>query len=834
MNKTALLCATTALVLPASAFAQSTGTLEIEDAIVVTGARTTQGVEGIVVPDTGKAQQVITEQLIERQAPGQTILNVINLVPGVNFTQNDAFGSSGGNIRIRGFDGNRISLTFDGLPLNDTGNYAIYSNQQLDPELIEQVNVNMGQTDVDSPTASAAGGTVNYRTRLPSREMGARLALSGGSFNFARGFAMFDTGEIGPWGTRAFVAGSIAQNDKFRGPGEIDKRQFNARIYQPLGGNDFISVSAHYNRNRNNFYRNPGIGDLRTLGAGAGFTVPANPAITPANPLVLGDFTDPQWRAIYDFENDRFCQRPALPGGPGAQRETTTPTGTTPICTSFFGVRINPSDTGNIRAQSRFTLADGLILTIDPSFQYTLANGGGISTLAENSAIARGASNAPGVDFNGDGDFLDTIQFYTPNNTNTRRWGLTSSLIWNFAPQHRVRIAYTFDRGRHRQTGEWGYMGPGGFPENPFGGRNGRPVLAADGFQLQQRDRLSIALLNQISGQYIGRFFEDRLRVEAGVRAPFFKRELNNFCFTQTGGSGFATCTSQPGGPGQIVAPNAPGPIPSGRFFAPFEAEYEFNAVLPNLGLTYYLTENINMFASYARGFSAPRTDNLYRAPRVNIEPETTDAFDAGVRYNSRWVQAQAVGWYIGYRNRIITSFDQELGISVDRNVGKVKSYGFDGSIAVQPTRAVTLYALASYISARFQEDVVVGAIAGVPTTSPTRGKFVPETPEWQFGGRAQVELGPVELGLQGKWVDDRFATDLNDVVVKSYALFDLDARVGLAGLGLDRSYFQFNVHNLFDKKYFGNISTRIDVGGNPNFTPGAPRTFIGTFNLAF
>jgi iron complex outermembrane recepter protein len=365
MNRIALLCATSALVLPASAFAQTTGTLEIEDTIIVTGARTTQGVEGILVPDTGKAQQVITETLIQRQAPGQTILNVINLVPGVNFTQNDPYGSSGGNIRIRGFDGNRISLTFDGLPLNDTGNYAIYSNQQLDPELIEQVNVNMGQTDVDSPTASAAGGTVNYRTRLPGRELGARLAASIGDFDFHRVFGMIDSGEFTPWGTRAFVSASTARNDKFKGPGEIRKQQFNARIYQPLGGADFISVSGHYNQNRNNFYRNPGIGDLRTIGGRTGFVVPANPTtanpntISPGNPLLVGDYNEAQWDAIYAFENDPSCARPAFPGGPGQQRETTTPTVTTPTCTNFFGVRINPSDTGNVRAQSRFTHQHG-------------------------------------------------------------------------------------------------------------------------------------------------------------------------------------------------------------------------------------------------------------------------------------------------------------------------------------------------------------------------------------------------------------------------------------------------------------------------------------------
>ena len=46
-------------------------------------------------------------------------------------------------------------------------------------------------------------------------------------------------------------------------------------------------------------------------------------------------------------------------------------------CGSTFEERLNPSDTGNVRMQSRFTLADGLVLTIDPSFQWVKANGGG-------------------------------------------------------------------------------------------------------------------------------------------------------------------------------------------------------------------------------------------------------------------------------------------------------------------------------------------------------------------------------------------------------------------------------------------------------------------------
>src|SRR3546814_13783174 len=75
--------------------------------------------------------------------------------------------SNGGGFTIRGFGADRVSQTLDGLPLNDSGNYALYTNQQVDSEVIEQVNVNLGSTDVDSPTASATGGTINIRPSEP-------------------------------------------------------------------------------------------------------------------------------------------------------------------------------------------------------------------------------------------------------------------------------------------------------------------------------------------------------------------------------------------------------------------------------------------------------------------------------------------------------------------------------------------------------------------------------------------------------------------------------------------------------------------------------------------
>ena len=857
MKKIVLLCTTA--MLPSAVYAQSTGTVTTEEQIVITGARGAKNVNGFQVPDTTKAKAVISQELIARQQPGQTVLNVVNLVPSVNFTNSDPYGSSGGNIRIRGFDGNRISLTFDGVPLNDSGNYAIFSNQQLDPELVEQVNVGLGVTDVDSPTASAAGGTINYRTLIPSNEMGARISGSVGEWDYYRAFGMFQTGEFTSFGTKAWLSASHAVNDKFKGPGEINKYQFNGRIYQPVGTNgDFVSLAGHYNRNRNNFYRNPSITDLRTLLGTAEVPniAPTSGSTfipTAANPFLIGYFDGTQEERVMGFDNDATCLS-----------NNNTFSG----CSNYYNVRINPSNTGNIRGQSKFTLADGIILTVDPSYQYVLANGGGTFTLAENSRRARGSNQAlPGVDYNGDGDFNDTVRFYTPNNTNTNRIGLTSSLIWEINPQHRVRVAYTYDRAHHRQTGEWGYMSPNGDPESVFGGRNARPVLSATGFQLQQRDRTSIALLNQISGQYIGKFFEDKLRVEVGIRRPFFVRELDTNCPIQAR-DGFAYCTDEPILARGTVAPpsgsaifvnqgDSLAAIPSNvnPVYAPFEAKYKFGKILPSVGFTYNFTNAISTFGSWAKGFSSPRTDNLYRAPVVPVEPEETNAYDLGVRYTTSRVQAQLAAWKIDYQNRIVTSFNQDLGISIDRNVGKVKSWGLDGSVGFRATPKLTLLAVGSYIKAKLQQNVEIGSstAAALPagllfcsgtaptgtttafTCAPTAGKFVTETPKWQYGGRVQWDIGLFSFGAQAKHVGSRFATDVNDVKLKGYNVVDLDARINLEQyVGLKKTFLQFNLQNALDEFYFGNISTQIRAADNPNFAVSTPRTLSATLDISF
>ena len=113
----------------ATTYAQSTGTLATEgtEEIIVTG-RGAINLAGVTAQSAAKSRVTITGDMLKNSTSGQTFLDSLNQVPGLNFTNSDPYGSSGGNLRLRGFDGSRVSLTFDGIPLNDTGNYAVFTN----------------------------------------------------------------------------------------------------------------------------------------------------------------------------------------------------------------------------------------------------------------------------------------------------------------------------------------------------------------------------------------------------------------------------------------------------------------------------------------------------------------------------------------------------------------------------------------------------------------------------------------------------------------------------------------------------------------------------------
>ncbi len=341
-------------MMPATAYAQSTGSVEFDkEAIVVTGSRT-KDVGGIQTPDAAKAKAVVTQEMISRSGPGQTVLDTINIVPGVSFQNNDAYGNSGGTL-------DDARLRFDPRQLHARRHPAERQRQlQHLFELLDRSGTDRAgqrQPRLDRRQLADRVGRRRHDQPAHARPVGrtraACINASLGEFDYRRLFAMVDTGTFTKWGTRAFIAGSTSKYDNpFNNYGKLDRQQYNAKIYQPIGTNgDFVSIAGRYNQDRNNFFGSlPLRWDAdRVVGSGTGNRFPRNN-------------DEREYDINYPCTID--APQPASPTRPNS-------------CGTEFDRRYNPSNSINIRGNSKFSITDQLTLTVDPSFQYTKANGGG-------------------------------------------------------------------------------------------------------------------------------------------------------------------------------------------------------------------------------------------------------------------------------------------------------------------------------------------------------------------------------------------------------------------------------------------------------------------------
>jgi iron complex outermembrane receptor protein len=830
------------LVLHAQqAHAQATGTLTVEQVEVT--ASQNNSFEGVVSQqESPKTREIITQQYISQQPTGANALSDLNLVPGVNYTNDDPYGMSGvgGHLSIRGIKGANIAEMVDGVPLNDAGNYAIYGGELVDPEVISNVNVITGSTDVDSPTSSSLGGSVNINTLTPSDTMGGFVTGSGGSFNYWRVAGLVNTGEVGPWGTKMWIEGSQQMNDKFTGVGHDKKWQVNFKIYQDLHhADDFIALAGFYDQQLADFYFGDDFASYTTS------TTVANP-----HPVYTGGFN---YNGTLGVPwNSDYSKTYVLPSSTSAN-------------SMFQGVEENPTYTGNLRGASRFTIFDNLHLTIDPSYQWVLANGEGSTNISGTDARLVGSglttnlsnyqacTNAAGVitgldldgaTSGGDPVCTDSVRLLSPSNTQTNRLTLNTSLIWNITPDHLVQFSYAWDHANVKQTGEYGQLQPDGYPDSIFGGLPGygTPILAADGTTFQKRNRKTVAELDQGAVEYIGHYFDNSVRVDIGLRDPFFSRDLNQLCYTQPASNVYCTAFAS-----IANAQNPAYPV------SPFHIHTNYNKLLPNAGVTWNIDDVNSVFFDYTSALNAPVNDDLYSIAVVgfgtsanavgqdNVKPETTKTFEGGYRYQSATLNATGDVYYEEDDNHIVQSFNQQTNDSIDQNVGAVDYYGVEGIVGWTPIDNLTLIQSFAYNHSEYMSNIPFNASTAIPT----RGKIAADTPIWMVAQRITYQEGNVLFGLQWKYVDKRYVTLVDDLVVPAYTTVDADFRLDLASAFpspwiREGTYLQINALNIFNEKYLGSLNTTstnnaaLPYYSQPYGYQGAPTTIQAAIKVAF
>lgn len=388
----------------------------------------------MVQEDSSKARSTLTKEAMEKASGASNAIDMLKYTPGMNVNSNDASGLSGIDYTMRGMNSDQIGLSVDGIPINDSGNYAVYPNLLGDAENLEQIFVTQGSSEADGPHIGSSGGNIGFVTRRPSKEFGGFVKQTLGSNNLSKTFARLETGEYN--GFSNWLSYSHTEAKKWRGEGRnySDKFEMNS-LYEDGNGNS-SNLIMKYNRQDNSNYS--------TLS-----------------------------KAQFDAD-------------PHQDYSTTPVYNNKGQLNKYYKLNRNPFDTFTLSFSQRLQLRDNLALTVQPYYYW----GDGGSFTGQTASILSNTSDKAGQY---DLSNLSSNTYYRPSWTQTWRPGVTTKLKWDINDEHSLDVGYWYERARQSQTQPFINIQDDGNPANVSGTPGGsNQVKDANGNTVQGRNQYTI------------------------------------------------------------------------------------------------------------------------------------------------------------------------------------------------------------------------------------------------------------------------------------------------------------------------------------------------------
>lgn len=735
----------------------------------------------------------VTEQMVAQQTPITSPLSLIDNLPGVNIQEGDTFGFDDWStaISVRGFQTNldtqEIGMTIDGLP-NGGSNYGGGSkaNRYIDTANIGGIAVSQGTADIGSLSNEALGGTIDFMTSDPTYDRRIRFSGSAGEFDALRFYARYDTGDLG--GIRAWVSASHQEaTDHVNGAAENERDHLAAKIIADAGAVTLTGYASYDDTHEDNYQRLFSIGDFN-----------ANPD---------WDQLTAEWTGIPYI--DQLYRK-----GWSTLRE------------NVFTYLMANAD-----------IANGVTLHAAGYYHHNKGRGDWVPPYLVD-VIDDGAGN-PESEVVGDGKVsggsaLGRIYFFDGNGVALAPTaGCVSSITFPYGgagPEYdpacypagaigAQSYRHThYEKDRHGATADFAWEAIFGSAMNTLRGG----LWYEDGKRKEHRDWHKItdtrvgfeydnpAYWTQYSREYPQSTFkwwlEDSVTfgpvtVSGGIKQ--FHNDVERFDV----------------------------------FGASPTVELDTNSdVLLSGGIQFEPIPEVNLFLGYAENYKALGDEILERpdADLAGLEPETSENWEAGVRFDNNMIQASATYFNTSFDNRIIflaanTDAGPDYLIGTNGtyfNAGGIDSEGFELLANVEVTEGFTLYGSYTYIDAVFNGtgDPLVDAAVGI-----IPGNRVTGIPENMFVLSADYRDELFRAGISGKYTDERPVNVANTFIAPSY--FTADAYVGVTGEAISDSLkavdLNLVVNNLLDEDYLGGIS-----GGGAWI--GAPRTVVFTATVDF
>ncbi|OAF19427.1 TonB-dependent receptor [Bradyrhizobium neotropicale] len=239
--------------------------------------------------------------------------------------------------------------------------------------------------------------------------------------------------------------------------------------------------------------------------------------------------------------------------------------------------------------------------------------------------------------------------------------------------------------------------------------------------------------------------------------------------------------------------------------------------VTGRIGYTWDAVPGLTFFSQYATGADVSANNIFLLAPTQPLDLTTSRTYETGVKHlfwdnRAEWSFS---AYDILRKNVYAAAGGMQLNIA-----GRQESKGVELAASVRPIDPLRLWGNIAYVDARYADyDFVGGSFSG--NTPPNVPRIVANA---GASYRFFTPL-PVELGIVGRHVGDRFNTDANVVTLKAYTVADVYAFVDIPRTvfnAVDQARLTFRVRNITDKRYA--------IWGDPFYPDqillGAPRTY--------
>lgn len=268
---------------------------------------------------------------------------------------------------------------------------------------------------------------------------------------------------------------------------------------------------------------------------------------------------------------------------------------------------------------------------------------------------------------------------------------------------------------------------------------------------------------------------------------------------------------------------------------------------LPQLGVNYTLTSTSELFASYAenmRAFEAGANGNFatsqasFDATAGNLKPETSTSVDFGYRLNTEQLQGSVALYAVDFKDREL-AISQCVGIGgcpyAIGNVGKVQTRGLEAALKWNLSHQLSWFNSLTLNTSQYKSDYLDNGVL-----VRTSGKDVVDAPRTMLTTELGYEQGNWYGRANGKYTDKRYYTYTNDQSVPAYWVFNLAAGYKEKKMGMLHDLdFQFNVVNLFNKRYFSTVGTNGFAASDPTASnasaiPNLPTVLVGAPRQVF